>query len=100
MNNVCGISEAARRTCWSAQTLRGMCKRGEIPAQKVGKAWAIDEKWVRENVVPKGYVILSQYAKNIGVSRQAIHDKINRGKIPVLRRGPRKWFVPEGSHKG
>jgi hypothetical protein len=95
-SNYYTIKEASEKTCWSPEAIRLREKSGEIPgATKRGDVWWIPRLWVEENAVPEGYITTSEYIEKRGISRQRLHEIISAGRLPVIKRGPRKWYVPE-----
>ncbi len=95
-SNYYSMEEAVEKTCWTERTIRRKRDDGEIPgAFKRAGAWWIPRLWVEENTIPEGYITTSEYIERRGISRQRLHEIISAGRLPVIKRGPRKWFVPE-----
>lgn len=87
------IDHAAEITCYSRSYLEKRLWGGDIPGEKLGGGWVVDEDWVESQRIPEGAISIREYAEKIDSSRQHVHALIVRGDLEVIKRGPKKWFV-------
>jgi len=93
-------AELARWLGVSSAAIFKRIKRGKIPAQKIGRSYAISKSYVREHFpgfqVPaeaqQDYLSIIQAAEVLGISRIAVYKKI-RNKTLAARRVGRHFVI-------
>jgi len=104
---VTSITFASETTGLNERTLRRMCADGRIPgATLIGKTWAVPYQWVagqEDTWEPHdGYVPLVEAAFKMGISREAVRQLCERGKLKgakhmVDQRG--HWMIDKADMK-
>lgn len=82
ITNLISTSEAAEISGLSQRQIKTLCLQGKIPAQRIGRSYAIPREWAESYAQKQKEVITIQTAAEIaGISRQAIYKACERGEL-------------------
>lgn len=81
------IPETAALIKINRQIIQTMCREGKIEgAFQVGHIWVIPVNWVKQYILPEGYISAPKAAALAGVSRWGMQKAIEAGKVDSLKR--------------
>lgn len=90
------IPEYARRLGISRIAVYKKVKQGLIPAKKVGRNYVIPTDETRSEqsrALRKSHISIPELAKQLGLSRIAVYQKVKSGQIPAEKIG-RNYVIP------
>ena len=84
MTDLISTSKAAEISGLSQRQIKTLCLQGKIPAQKIGRNYAIPREWAESYAQKQKKVVTVQTAAEIaGMSRQAIYKACERGELLI-----------------
>jgi len=69
-------------------------KKGQIKGVKVGRNYVVSKKDINKTIDHRSYITIPQLARELGVSRVCIHQRVKRGLIDAKKVG-RHFVIPK-----
>lgn len=94
--------QAAKLLKIDGSALRRLLQQGKIRAQKTPERWEISlgeiRRWARFRAALTSEDLFTgaRAARVLGISRQAVHQKLQEGSLKFTMIGPRR-FIPRGA---